>query len=355
MNSIVDSINSLPSEVCHREYKKLKINNQETDSPINGTEFNWRALPVLADDYCLTDIEFVEAYVAEISDRKYAAEIVKCLGSLYSLTGFSHIKRVKAPSDKIGKLKVIVALLKDVKHLTEGLSMISTSVLLNELSGNENLKKLSDNCELTEIPRWPPKTRDQFLKARDVWPTVFHEDKTITAALQNTLFSNDEKQLIENHMKQAISAAEQAKSRGERAVGAVVVDPTVNTIIAMSGDKTSEHPLQHACMLCIDLVAQIQGGGAWNKSVNNDSSHVDTRTSSIPYLCTGYDLFTTKEPCVMCSMALLHSRISRVFYGCSSEEGGLGSVYKINVQKGLNHHFQVFKGILQSECLMLNT
>lgn len=42
-------------------------------------------------------------------------------------------------------------------------------------------------------------------------------------------------------------------------------------------------------------------------------------------------------------MGLVHSRISRVFYSEKNEkDGGLGSIYKIHLQEGLNHHFEVF-------------
>ena len=52
-----------------------------------------------------------------------------------------------------------------------------------------------------------------------------------------------------------------------------------------------------------------------------------------------------------CAMALLHSRIRRVFYGCAdSVQGALGSRYKIHTQTGLNHHFEVFYGILEDDC-----
>lgn len=52
-----------------------------------------------------------------------------------------------------------------------------------------------------------------------------------------------------------------------------------------------------------------------------------------------------------CAMALVHSRIRRVFYGCSDNVlGALGSRYKIHTQTGLNHHFEVFSGLLEEEC-----
>ncbi len=42
-------------------------------------------------------------------------------------------------------------------------------------------------------------------------------------------------------------------------------------------------------------------------------------------------------------MALVHSRIGRVFYSQDSNgDGGLGSKYKIHLQEGLNHHFEVY-------------
>ena len=42
------------------------------------------------------------------------------------------------------------------------------------------------------------------------------------------------------------------------------------------------------------------------------------------YLLTGYDVYLTREPCIMCSMALVHSRVSRVFFTePSPQKGGL--------------------------------
>ncbi|KAL0323640.1 UNVERIFIED_CONTAM: tRNA-specific adenosine deaminase TAD3 [Sesamum angustifolium] len=46
-----------------------------------------------------------------------------------------------------------------------------------------------------------------------------------------------------------------------------------------------------------------------------------------PYLCTGYDIYSVWEPCIMCAMAIVHQRIRRVFYSFPNpNDGALGSV-----------------------------
>lgn len=65
---------------------------------------------------------------------------------------------------------------------------------------------------------------------------------------------------------------------------------------------------------------------------------------SKPYLCTGYDCYTVHEPCAMCAMALVHSRISRVIYCVPDvQHGALGGSFRLHGQKSLNHHYQVYR------------
>lgn len=47
-------------------------------------------------------------------------------------------------------------------------------------------------------------------------------------------------------------------------IGAVIVDPETDRVIAKAYDmRNGSHPLHHATMVCIDLVAKSQGGGMW--------------------------------------------------------------------------------------------
>jgi len=61
------------------------------------------------------------------------------------------------------------------------------------------------------------------------------------------------------------------------------------------------------------------------------------------YLCSGLDLFLQREPDVMSCMALVHSRIRRVYYKDSCEFGALGTHTHMHDMRQLNHRYRAFR------------
>lgn len=333
------------------QVKRLKGSLYDSDS--------WTALPVLSDDQS-QDIQLVQAYAAPIVNKRETSRLVRELNLRYPLAGLQHIKRVRACKEKGSPhpLEVLVCL---VSQVPDSKDATTDSLFSSEGVRPDGLGELF----VVQVPSRPPLTRPQFELASKHWPTSFHEDKQVTVALKGELFSSAQKANMHGHMMSAVAAARAAQELGMEAVGAVVVDSATQRVVAVGHDCRRDHPLHHAVMVCIDLVARSQGGGCYSfdkypecRFTAPESSHddrvCDSNTGSQPYICTGYDLYVTREPCIMCAMALVHSRIGCLFYGTSSADGALGTKFKIHSLKDLNHRFEVYRGVLKSQCEDLN-
>lgn len=93
-----------------------------------------------------------------------------------------------------------------------------------------------------------------------------------------------------------------------------------------------------------------RGSGNGPEDISGSGSSSGPGGDDLPYLCTGYDVYVTREPCIVCAMAMVHSRVRRVFYGCSTEHGALGSKCKLHRQRQLNHRYLAFKNLMAEEC-----
>ena len=61
------------------------------------------------------------------------------------------------------------------------------------------------------------------------------------------------------------------------------------------------------------------------------------------YYCEGLYVFIKEEPCMMCSMALIHNRIARLYFcDVNEKEGALISKYSLD-NYNLNHHYLIFQ------------
>ncbi|SCO74623.1 cytidine deaminase, putative [Plasmodium vivax] len=64
------------------------------------------------------------------------------------------------------------------------------------------------------------------------------------------------------------------------------------------------------------------------------------------YLCTNYYAYLSHEPCFMCAMAMVHSRVKCVIFDeVNRDNGALFSRAKLHCVKNLNHHFKVYRTV----------
>ena len=130
-------------------------------------------------------------------------------------------------------------------------------------------------------------------------------------------------------MKIALKEAHKASLIDEVPIGCVIVKD--NKVIAKGHNirETKLDPLGHAELVAIKKAAKKLGD--WQ--------------------LVGCDLYVTIEPCIMCSGAIIQSRIARVIYGADDiKGGGFGSSINVLDAKNINHTPEVIKGVMKDEC-----
>ncbi|QDQ16428.1 tRNA adenosine(34) deaminase TadA [Streptomyces spectabilis] len=137
-------------------------------------------------------------------------------------------------------------------------------------------------------------------------------------------------------MRLALDEAELAVRGGDVPVGAVVLAPDGETVLARAHNEREAvgDPTAHAEVLALRRAAAALG--SWR----------------LP----GCTLVVTLEPCVMCAGALVQSRVDRVVYGARDEKAGAaGSLWDLVRDRRLNHRPEVVEGVLADDCATLLT
>jgi tRNA(adenine34) deaminase len=136
-------------------------------------------------------------------------------------------------------------------------------------------------------------------------------------------------------MEIALAEAEAAVAAGEVPIGAVVVREGEVIARAYNRTLTDKDPTAHAEMLVLRAAAAALGNERLADS----------------------DLYVTLEPCTMCTAAISHARIRRLYYGAADPKGGaVDSGVRFFTQPTCHHRPEVYSGIGEERAaVMLKT
>ncbi|XP_017788721.1 PREDICTED: probable inactive tRNA-specific adenosine deaminase-like protein 3 [Habropoda laboriosa] len=377
------------------------------ESKVENADRSWIARPILSSEFT-DDPTLEDVYVGLLKQKKDISRAIKSISAV--LPGFRHLKRCSS-----NKLLLTPVNTRELAKEDSSVEYTLTEERLKEVLNERgfNLSLLEENFQILRVPSRAARTKVQAARSSKIWPVNFHPDPSIERLIDGSVFTEHQLDTIGRYMRVAVDAARLEAVGDSNCNGsAVIVDPEDGRILAVAASRIDQHPMWHAATLAVDLVAKLQGGGAWKldgNTVESDSSgkreiedyatgegtvkrkyveeaplyypkslskinlpkeeplvptvarkgrNKDGSTKMCeqtdkcgPYLCTGYWAFSSKEPCPLCAMALLHSRVSRIFYGVPNENTGvLGSRTILHAVPGLNHRYQVWSGVLEQEC-----
>ncbi|MCJ1239230.1 tRNA-specific adenosine deaminase subunit tad3 [Varicellaria rhodocarpa] len=264
-------------------------------------------------------------------------------------------------------------------------SQVSYQQIFNTISSSIRVNSSDKQLHIRtiQVPAQPPTSQDQAQEwSLQYWPTVYKKHNPNGAHPSIISRAEDE---IRPWVGKWMALAKQVSyescvgSIGE-SIGTVVIDPTTigsPSVVAVAGDARwkgyncstrqgvitgSGNVMAHSVMRAIGLVARKRLALLNNQDLLQkvEPIHAHQISQDHPlslsevsilsqdnlkpggYLCTELEIYTTHEPCVMCSMAILHSRFGKVVFrdrmprtggltadigkggGKNVEEGGLG-------------------------------
>ncbi|KAI5481377.1 Set and Cytidine deaminase-like domain containing protein [Pseudohyphozyma bogoriensis] len=292
-------------------------------------------------------LEVFDAYVLDIP-AALVQHIFSITRSIYKGQNdpLHHLKRVRPlpsltkphsdPTQPPVEVKMISVLLFPVHAAPENFMDLLTSSKLASEHPEVDLTPY-----VLPVPKHIARTETQGEEWGKIWPVLLvHIREGPKATKRSKGWERIKAEWVGREAGKCWAAAKEAGRRGENPIASHATetfDPAVHSptklpsTIAKSHDTrhSTRNVLSHSCSNLIDAIALLDIHGLRDSSA---------------YLLTGLTIFTSHEPCLLCSMSLLHSRIKELYFIKSAPgSGGCGSVYAVHEDKGLNHGFEVWK------------
>jgi tRNA-specific adenosine deaminase 3 len=149
-------------------------------------------------------------------------------------------------------------------------------------------------------------------------------------------------------MLQTISLTKTSTTPNDLPIAALLTNPKTSEVLLTAHDTriSTGHPLNHAI---ITLLKQLPSLLPVDE-ITAATSELDSDDEE-QYYANMYDVYITHEPCTMCCMALVHSRIRRLVFwkGMATGARELGWMKGDEEEGTLNHRYLCFEGI---ECAL---
>ncbi|KAI0357389.1 hypothetical protein OH77DRAFT_1422243 [Trametes cingulata] len=318
-----------------------------------------------------------DAWVVDLPDPRLAAVMLKWLKqSGFDTPSMAHLKRIRKLDDKMSMVLILIREHPNPPRFPSDIELPPPYVL--------------------PVPKTAALTMTSLKLKSTLWPTIYAPRKKF----EPEPWSRGKVRWACEAMKEVMKAAQEARQKGELPIAAYVPVPydeetrvatrMLEPLSAHDTRKSASHPLRHCIINLVRAVGELRASFTsaeaksplpqltpivdvptpsptptppTGPSVDQITAALSSSRPQTPfaqsqsevrngahYLLTSLTLFTTHEPCVMCSMALLHSRVKEVFYLYPMKKtGGCGSITCVPRLEGVNHRYTVNRWRFEGE------
>ncbi|KAG6874780.1 hypothetical protein C0992_006581 [Termitomyces sp. T32_za158] len=328
LSAVGENADPVPSQ----EESPFEKGDPDEVIPEEELPFTRYKLPPEEED--LDSIRTVEAWVVDIPDPRHITMMLKWL------------KQAGLETPDLGHLKRI-------RKTNETATLLIATLAVSPTSPSTPIDLNLPPPYTVLVPSAPALTPISLKLKSTFWPTLFTPPRKGEAEE----WTRGQAHWAWQAMKTVVAAAHDARSRGELPIAAHVAVPYGATascsldmaFTACDTRQSTAHPLRHAVINVIRKMADHQAASSTpartetpsQRSTTPDSGDAEARNGA-NYLLTSLTVFTTHEPCIMCSMALIHSRVKEIVYLFKMPRtGGCGGAACLPTLKGVNHRFGI--------------